>query len=136
MSRMASLCGSSAPVYDLVMHELSLISNVVRLVESDAVQRGIARVSAVELEVGELSGALPHALKEAFPIATRGTALEGAKLSVKEIAVVVTCKKCGRAFGPTTEGWACPACGSYEAALSQGTELRVVSYTGEAEECP
>lgn len=117
------------------MHELSLISNVVRLVESDAAQRGITRVSAVELEVGELSGALPHALREAFPIAAKDTALEGAALVIKEIAAAVTCKKCGRAFAPTTDGWSCPACGSYEATLSQGTELKVVSYTGEDEEC-
>lgn len=117
------------------MHELSLMAGVVRLVGKDAAQRGIASVSAVELEVGELSGASPHALKAAFPFASKGTILEGAHLVVKEIAAGVKCRECGRDYVPTKEGWACPSCGSYETSLVQGTELRVVSYTGEVGEC-
>ncbi len=118
------------------MHELSLITNVVHMVEQDAAQRGMVKVSAVQLEVGELSGAFPHALKAAFPIAAKGTALEGAELQIEEVPAKVECKKCGREFAPTKEGWACPGCGSHDAALRSGTELKVVSYTGEAGECP
>ena len=132
---MRSFAARPSFVYDLAMHELSLVINVVHLVSEDAARKGIARISTVELEVGEISGALPHALKEAFPIACRGTILESADLVVKEVAAGVKCKKCGREFFPTREGWACPSCGSYEAALTQGTELRVISYTGEAQEC-
>jgi hydrogenase nickel incorporation protein HypA/HybF len=120
------------------MHELSLMSDVVRLVTEDAARRAtpIGRISRVEMEVGELSGAFPHALRAAFPIACKGTALEGAELVINEVRADVRCKKCGREFLPTKDGWACPACGSYEADLRHGTELQVVSYTGEEEECP
>lgn len=117
------------------MHELSLITDVVRMVEQDAAKRGITKVSVVELQVGELSGAFPHALKAAFPIASKGSVLEGAELRIDEVPAKVECKKCGREFAPTKEGWACPGCGSYDAALRSGTELQVVSYSGEVEEC-
>jgi len=118
------------------MHELSLIADVVRLVEQDAARRAITKISRVELEVGELSGAFPHALKAAFPIASRGTIMEDAELVISLVKADVRCRSCGREFVPTKEGWACPSCGSYEAELRRGTELQVVSYTGEEGECP
>jgi hydrogenase nickel incorporation protein HypA/HybF len=118
------------------MHELSLITNAIHTVELDAAEKGIAKVSLVQLQVGELSGAFPHALEAAFPLAAKGTVVEGAILRIDEVPAKVQCKKCGREFRPTKEGWACPKCGSHDAALTSGTELKLVSYTGEALKCP
>ena len=117
------------------MHELSLMIDAVGLVAEDAARRSIARVTRIEMRVGELSGALPHAMREAFPIAAQGTVAEGAVLVIDEVKARVRCKKCGREFMPTTEGWSCPSCGSYDAEIQSGTELDVISYVGEEGGC-
>ena len=117
------------------MHELSLMTDAVGLVVADAASRSIARVTRIEMRVGELSGALPHALREAFPIAAQGTPAEGATLVIDEVKAEVRCKKCLRVFNPMSDGWSCPGCGSYDAEILSGTELHVVSYTGEEREC-
>lgn len=117
------------------MHELSLMKDVVRIVSLDAAGRGFRRVSRIHMEVGELSGALPHALKAAFPVASRGTIVEGAELWVDEIRAGIRCGQCGCDFLPTEEGWACPECGSKGTGPMRGTELQVVSYTGEEYRC-
>ncbi len=117
------------------MHELSLMTDAVSLVADDAARRSIMKVTRIHMRVGELSGALPHAMKEAFPIAAQGTVAEGAVLVIDEVKARVRCKKCGREFEPTKEGWSCPSCGSYDVVIQSGTELDVVSYTGEEGGC-
>lgn len=61
------------------MHELSLMEDLVALVESEV---GRARVHVVRLEVGQRAGASPHALRFCFDICVCGTALEGAALEI------------------------------------------------------
>lgn len=117
------------------MHELSLAENVVSIVSKDAAQKGLTRVATVEIEVGEVSGVLAHALREAFPLAARGTMLEGARLTVVETPARVVCNCCRREYGPTQEGWSCPGCGAQDVSLVSGEELQIKSYTGEAEAC-
>ena len=117
------------------MHELSLMVDAVAMVARDAARRSIAKVTRIEMRVGELSGALPHALREAFPIAAQGTVAERATLVIDEVKAKVRCKKCRREFVPTVEGWSCPSCGSYDADILSGTELDVVSYVGEEATC-
>jgi hydrogenase nickel incorporation protein HypA/HybF len=114
------------------MHELSLAENVVSIVSKDAAQKGLTRVATIEVEVGEVSGVLAHALKEAFPVAARGTMLQGAKLTVVFIPARVICNRCQREYGPTHEGWSCPGGGAQDVSLVSGEELDVKSYTGEA----
>jgi len=54
------------------------------LVSAVIEQIGQARVTAVRLVVGRRAGALPHALRFCFDVATRGTPLEGATLEIDE----------------------------------------------------
>ncbi|HHW17426.1 MAG TPA: hydrogenase maturation nickel metallochaperone HypA [Firmicutes bacterium] len=117
------------------MHELGIVMNVIHMITQDASSRGFRRVKSVELEVGEFSGALPHALKEAFRIAAEGTLLDGATLVIDEVQAELCCKDCGRTFFPGKQGWNCPYCGAGGADLIRGMELQVKSYIGEAEEC-
>ncbi len=113
------------------MHELSLVINALNMVTRDASRRGLTKITRVDLEVGELSGAYPHALKEAFPIASKGSMAEGAEFIVAEIPATMCCKTCSTSFSPLVSGWQCPSCGSGDIALTRGMELQVVSYIGE-----
>lgn len=63
------------------MHELALIDDLITVITEAA---GAARVFAVHLEVGRGAGVYVEALRFAFDVCTRGTALEGAALSIDE----------------------------------------------------
>lgn len=109
------------------MHELGLLGAVVDAV-GDAVAKHptACRASAVGLRVGSLSGAEPEALVGAWPIATFGTVLEGARLDVEAVQAVVWCPAC-EAEQPIDEFFAllCPACGTPTGNLVRGREFEV-----------
>ncbi|MGI6642983.1 MAG: hydrogenase maturation nickel metallochaperone HypA [Bacillota bacterium] len=113
------------------MHETSLVMNAIKLVVQDATRRRLTRITRIDLEVGELSGAYPHALRESFPIASKGSIAQDAELVITEIPATMHCSTCSTSFNPTISGWVCPSCGSGDCALIRGMELQVVSYTGE-----
>jgi len=113
------------------MHELNLIAAITRMIARDAVLRGVVRVTQVEIEVGELSGAFPYALREAFSLATEKTILENASLIIVEVPALAECQDCTGEFSPVVHGWQCPHCGKTRCRLKSGTELGIRSYSGE-----
>jgi len=110
-----------------VVHELSLLRGVVATVELTATARGATGVEAVGLRVGTLSGAVPEALRGAWPIATAGTIVAGARLDIEEIPAAVRCPACAKAQ-PIDEFFAlrCPVCGTPTADLVAGREFETV----------
>lgn len=113
------------------MHELSLIVAITEMITCDAALRGITRVTQVEIEVGELSGAFPYALKEAFPLATRNTIMENASLIVVDVPGIARCLSCAHLFFIGIHGWQCPNCARTAYFIESGTELAIRSYAGE-----
>lgn len=67
------------------MHEAKLCLSLLRLAEEARTRDGAARIVALELEVGALSGVVPEALGAAFPVCARGTAAEGAALRLHPV---------------------------------------------------
>lgn len=113
------------------MHELSLIVAITQMILQDAALQGVNTITQIEIEVGELSGAFPYALKEVFPIATRNTIMENASLVIVKVPAEAYCQSCTNEFMPLVSGWRCPNCGKGNYRLKSGTELTVRSYTGE-----
>lgn len=105
------------------MHELSITRNVVAIVSEAAKGR---RVLGVTLEIGKLSGVMSEAIAFSFDIAAAGTALEGARLDIREIEGRARCRDCGAEFVTETLFQPC-ACGSRRVTLLAGQELIVKS---------
>jgi hydrogenase nickel incorporation protein HypA/HybF len=106
------------------MHETSLVMNAIKLVVQDATRRRLTRITRIDLEVGELSGAYPHALRESFPIASKGSIAQDAELVITEIPATMHCSTCSTSFNPTISGWVCPSCGSAaKGSIAQDAEL-------------
>jgi hydrogenase nickel incorporation protein HypA/HybF len=103
------------------VHELAITESMVAAV-ADSV--GAARVARVRLQVGQLAGVVPHALRFCFEACTRGTSLEGATLEIDEIPARGRCRRCGAEMTMATFLDAC-ACGSIEVELVAGQELRI-----------
>jgi hydrogenase nickel incorporation protein HypA/HybF len=111
------------------MHELSLVLSIVDMAEREARQARAARIQAIELEIGRLSTVEPIAFDTAWQLGVQHTLLEGAERSVRYTAGEARCRDCGRVFSVENLYDPCPACGSFNAQVTAGQALRVVSIT-------
>jgi hydrogenase nickel incorporation protein HypA/HybF len=111
------------------MHEMSLAINIVELVSEKAQAAGTGKITAIELEVGRLSGLMAESLVFCFEAAARNTPAEGAELLIRELDGRGTCAACSHSFMVDSLFAQCPQCGGYGVDIVQGRELKVVSFT-------
>jgi hydrogenase nickel incorporation protein HypA/HybF len=113
------------------MHELSLMRQVVALVETALAGAPGARPTMVRLRVAAFSHLHEHdpeALSSAFALAARGTRAQAAALEVIAVPVAAACRSCGRRWelGPgdlerVVAG--CEACGTGPLAVEPASEV-------------
>jgi hydrogenase nickel incorporation protein HypA/HybF len=110
------------------MHELSIAASIVDAVTESAAAYPGARVKEVRLRVGALASVVEDSLQFCWGISTEGTPLEGAKLVVKTLPVVMHCAACGRdGVLESLQSFRCPHCGEPATDLRQGRELEIDS---------
>jgi hydrogenase nickel incorporation protein HypA/HybF len=112
------------------VHELGISRNIVAIVSEAARGRPVRRVT---LEIGKLSGIVPHAIAFCFEAAAHGTAAQGAALEIREIEGRARCGACEREFAVESLLTPC-ICGCRRLAYLAGQELKVK--TMELEEAP
>lgn len=115
------------------MHETSLMQFTLDAVERKCLQMGIRHVKSVRIVVGDLRGALPDLMQEAFRILTyKRPAFHGAVLEIETRPVMLRCESCGARFAPEEfHAVRCPACGAAAYAVEAGNELYIDSFEGE-----
>ncbi len=103
-----------------------MLTGVVAAVERACAQQGNSAVQVVALRVGALSGAQPGALEWAWPLATAGSVVEGARLLMEAVPAAVWCSVC-EAEREIDEYYAlrCPQCAAPTANLVRGREFEV-----------
>ena len=108
------------------MHELSIVASIVDTVtESAAAYKG-ARVVEGRRRVGALASVVEDSLQFCYGIATEGTALEGSRLVVNVLPVVMHCVPCGADVElEGVQSFRCPKCGEPCFDLRQGRELEI-----------
>jgi hydrogenase nickel incorporation protein HypA/HybF len=108
------------------MHELSIAMGIVEVATEEAERRN-ARVTAVHLKVGQLSGVVAEALSAAFELAREATPLAGAVLVIEEIPVTVFCPACAGERVVSFPHLSCPVCGTPTPEVVRGRELEVTA---------
>lgn len=108
------------------MHELSIVASVVdSVIESLAGYPG-TRVLEVRLRVGALAAVVEDSLQFCYELAARETPLEGSRLVVTVVPVVVQCAACGRNGElESLQIFRCPHCGEPAADVRQGREMEI-----------
>lgn len=110
------------------MHELSVAMGIVEMAAEEAARRGGARVGAVHLRLGRLSGVVREALLFSYDVACEGTPLEGSRLVVEDVAVVAYCPACEAETSPAAgRHFRCPACDGPTPQVLRGREIEVVA---------
>ncbi len=120
--------------WEMYMHEVALMGDILDLIKNDAEKRNIKRVSKVELVVGELSNALPDALEMAFDIfKSRNIEMlqKDAELIIIKEEAKAKCVLCGLEYHPSQHVAVCPECNFPSGELTAGETLKVKSYQGE-----
>ncbi|MBX3334424.1 MAG: hydrogenase maturation nickel metallochaperone HypA [Nitrospira sp.] len=110
------------------MHELQLMTQVVKAVEARLGETGGAQLSAVRLKVSALSHMMTHdqvALQMMFDMVARGTKAEGATLEIIPIPGNAWCPGCKRETAVTGPDDACSFCGASTVIGSEESEVVV-----------
>ena len=109
------------------MHELSIAVSLVEIAEEEAERLG-ARVCAVHFRLGALSGVVKEALLSSYEMACADTPLQGSRLVIEEVPVVVYCPRCD-AQRPlhSVQLFCCSECGTPTPDVRQGKEMELIA---------
>ena len=117
------------------MHELSLMSALVEQINELSIKESFRRVSEIRLGVGRLSGIDPACIEFCFRDATRGSLLDGARLSLEIIPVELICKTCHETSMPEDESQlVCSWCGSNHISILRGREFKIIDLEVDSQE--
>jgi hydrogenase nickel incorporation protein HypA/HybF len=108
------------------MHELSIALGIVDGVEEELTRHEVARVSKVHLRLGPLSGVVKEALLFSYELACEGTRLEGSKLEIEEVPILLYCGRCAQECPAVSQQQlTCAICDTPSADIRRGFELEV-----------
>jgi hydrogenase nickel incorporation protein HypA/HybF len=116
------------------MHEMSIALSIVEGASEEALRHNGSKVSAVRLQLGQLSGVVKEALLFSYDLACEGTALEGSKLAIEEIPATIFCRGCNaeRALA-SIQNFSCPVCHAPSGEVLRGRELLITGLELEEE---
>jgi hydrogenase nickel incorporation protein HypA/HybF len=109
------------------MHELPVTESILEIALRHATQAGAARVTDLNLVIGQLSSLVDDSIQFYWDIIAKGTIAEGAQLHFKRISAELLCLDCGNRYPPGDEILACPQCQSVHIKVAAGDEFRLDS---------
>jgi hydrogenase nickel incorporation protein HypA/HybF len=110
------------------MHELSIALSMIELATEEAERHAGARVNALHIRLGPLSGVVKDALLFSYEVACQGTRLEGSQLLIEEVPVVIYCRECQTERQlESVQRFCCPVCGTLSSEVVRGRELEFVA---------
>ena len=108
------------------MHELGIVFYIIRDVKEAAEKNGVKHVSAVVMNIGEVSTVIPEYLTDCWRwAADKEDLLRGAVLKVNTLPAVSWCDNCKSEFGTLEHGKICPRCHSENTWLLSGNQVEI-----------
>ena len=107
------------------MHEIGIANSVLETVRAEANRFRGKHICRVGVQIGELAGVDPDALRFCFEALVRGTDFEPLALDVEYRPRRHQCSACGRSFVAPIEDLACPDCGALNSQFIGGDELEI-----------
>ena len=101
--------------------------SLVDLAQEEAERLG-GRVCALHLRIGALSGVVAEALLASYEMASAQTPLEGSRLIIEDVPVVVYCPQCqAERELDSVQFFCCAECGTPTGQVERGRELELVA---------
>ena len=105
------------------MHEMAIVESVFEQISDKLPGKSIG---LVRLEIGEMYGVLPDAIRFCFGLAADGTAFQGAELELVDVPADCRCDACGTRFRPADAMPLC-TCGSSEVTVLAGGDMKITA---------
>lgn len=105
------------------MHEATLISEVISVIEERVKTEKLGKVKVVLLEVGALAAVELEALEFMYEALKEGTRLEGARLEIVKKSAKAMCGLCEKNFEISSYRDVCPICGSLDFKIIEGDQI-------------
>jgi hydrogenase nickel incorporation protein HypA/HybF len=110
------------------MHELSIAISMIDQILEESESRGGLEVAVVHLKLGSFSGVHKDALLFSYELACEGTRLQGSRLEIETIPLVIYCEACQRdRIPPSMYQLCCPDCGTAGQMIVSGREIEVAA---------
>ena len=107
------------------MHELGICDALLKTVDGIVKEQELEGVNKVVLEVGLLSGAVPHFLEDCWQAVIDGTPYAGVALEIETVRGIARCEDCGKEFPVDLEKLKCPDCGGARLTPLTGRDLTI-----------
>lgn len=115
------------------MHELSIVSQMLAIVEENCREHAIRQVKRLVMAIGEFTCVEKEALRFAFDSLSPDSIAAGAELVIRSVAPKAFCEGCQQEFSITFTEKNCPTCGIRSQKIVAGEELHLESIEGEEE---
>jgi len=112
------------------MHELAITESIVEIALKAAEQSGARRVVEVHLRIGEMSHIAESILVQFIHHLSRGTIMEGVKVSIEWSPIILRCSDCETSFETARRdivAKVCPSCSGKNFSIASGREFSVES---------
>ena len=113
------------------MHELSLATEVLELVETTARANNLSAVRAIQIDIGTLAGVEVDSFRFALETILEKTIAHHAIVQINTLVAQGKCLECGLSAPLLDRLDPCPKCGAWPRQAIGGTEFRVKSLDGE-----
>ncbi|MBR5048805.1 MAG: hydrogenase maturation nickel metallochaperone HypA [Erysipelotrichaceae bacterium] len=109
------------------MHELGIVFHIIRQVDEVAEQNEAREVREVTLEIGEVSGVIPHYLEECWKWAclNKSRFMKECQLEIISLKATSFCQDCQKLYDTAANGKTCPFCGGSNTYLVSGNEVSI-----------
>ncbi len=108
------------------MHEMSIVQGLIAIIKEEMAKNRATRLRAIKVQIGEMSGILPDALKTCFEIVKAGNDMNGAVLNMDISPLMGYCRKCNKEFKIIEYNFSCLECNSSEIDIISGREMSIV----------
>ena len=94
------------------MHELGLCDALLRMIRKIAAEEELTEVRKITLEVGEISGVLPHYMTDCWQAVIDGTEYQNTEMVIESVPGTARCLDCEAEFRVDVNKLRCPVCNS------------------------
>jgi hydrogenase nickel incorporation protein HypA/HybF len=113
------------------MHELTVVSNIFKIILESAENNNLNKISKISLKVGRQRHLAPDLMKFAFESVSKNTIAAGAVMIIEKIDIKMECRTCGFNFIVKNNTYLCIKCGSASLKTLSGQDLLIESIEGE-----
>jgi hydrogenase nickel incorporation protein HypA/HybF len=107
------------------MHEFGIAQSLLEIVEKEALSYKGAKVKRITVQIGNLTGVMPDALRFAFEALRTGGIAEESSLEIEEIPLRIQCHQCGATSILEDPFLICPYCEDIDVEILAGRELQI-----------